>query len=115
LLLFASPAPGQDLHQYDPFAYDPWFDSQPANPFDGYAAEEQHRWDRMQQEWERQDRRTQERQDRYDDMMESLRPPRDPLVDYYQRRDEERSHSLSACMGIHSNYAAQQACLERIR
>ena len=106
--------PAHLAEAYDPFAYDPWLDPlmEPAplpdpNPpapspwaaprADDYADRHYKMLDRLNRDALGQSRSS------------------DPLVDYFQRRDEERSHSLSACMGIHSNPAAQQRCLDMLR
>jgi len=106
LFILASPAPGQDLHQYDPFAYDPWLDPQMETP-DPYTP------DLSPSPWAepKADYWAERRRQTLDDLS------RDPLGQprWGQGDDGYREPSTRACDALIYNPAAQQRCYERLQ
>ncbi len=49
------------------------------------------------------------------DLWKRYAPQRDPLVEYYQRRDQMRNAEIFGCTSIDRNPAARAACLDAVR
>ena len=49
------------------------------------------------------------------DLWKRYAPRRDPLVEYYQRRDQDRHNAIQSCLGYDRNPARRAACLDAIR
>jgi len=95
-----SPAPWPEM----PPIYQPY--QAPAQTDDPYAASRRYR-ERM----DAIDRRQREQAN----LWRRYAPQRDPLVEYYERRDQDRHNAIQSCLGYDRNPAARSACLEAIR